>query len=658
MTNVALTPIEIGGVTIKNRIFRPPHQIHLCERGRVTDAFIAYHEARAEGGTGLIILEAAPTHWASAQAPDVLTIWDDEAIDGIARVAERLHQYDTKVFIQLLHSGCNGAPWDASPPWAPSSVTGYMPSGPAIEMTKGMIDEIVESYAAATRRAVAAGLDGVEVHAAHGYLPAQFLAPATNWRTDDYGGSFENRARFMMETMRAVRAAAPQAGFAIGSRTGPDVDEGLNLIADVERLLHMLEAEKLVDFHDLSLGDVCRSDLAAASMMRDAGYEVAYFDNIKSRLEKPVIITGRYRTVEEAGTSIRAGDADMVGMVRAQIADPHIVKKTMEGRVDEVRPCIACNQRCIGGIWIGDVGCAVNPGAGRELLWGDHLLKPAEQRKRVVIVGGGIAGMEAARVAAIRGHDVVLHEAQSDLGGTVRYVSKRAPKMAAFGDITFWMESEIRRLGVAVNTSSYVEMADLEGDNADVFLVATGSTPRMNAFQRHRPGHKVAGIDQSNVLSSIDLLDTPKDRLGKTAVVHDDEGHYEGIAACEYLIEAGLDVVYVTRHNSFAPLMDPPNRSLEGYARLFKTGRLKIRTRAMLDRIDGNSVVVYDPSFDPAPEVYPADTIVLIGYNASVNDLITGLREKGRNVIGIGDALSPRFVEHAIGEGHRAAAKI
>ena len=658
MTNIALTPITIGGVTIKNRIFRPPHQIHLCEMGRVTEAFLAYHEARAEGGTGLIILEAAPTHWASAQAPDVLTIWDDEAIEGIARVVERMRQYDTKLFIQLLHAGCNGAPWDGSPPWAPSSVTGYMPSGPAIEMTKGMIDEVIESYAAATRRAVAAGLHGVEIHAVHGYLPRQFLATATNWRTDEYGGSFENRARFLMEVMRKVRAAAPKDGFAVGTRLGPDIDEGLNDIDDNERIMKMLEAENLVDFHDFSIGDVCRSDLAAASMARDAGYEIPYFNDVNSRVEKPLLVTGRYRTIEEAATSIRAGDADMVGMVRAQIADPQIVKKTIEGRVDEIRPCIACNQRCIGGIWIGDVGCAVNPGAGRELQWGDHLLKPAEERKRVVVIGGGIAGMEAARVAAIRGHDVVLHEAQPDLGGTVRYVAKRAPKMSSFGDITFWLESEIRRLGVEVNTSSYVVPSDLEGDNADVFLVATGSMPRMNGFQRHRPGHVIAGIDQPNVMSSLALLDTPKDRLGKTAVVHDDEGHYEGIAACEYLIEAGLDVVYVTRHNSFAPSMEPANRNLEAYGRMFKTGRLKIRTRAMVDRIEGNSVVVFDPSFDPAPEVYPADTIVLIGYNASLNELITDLREKGRNVIGIGDALSPRYVEHAIGEGHRAAARL
>ena len=658
MDNVALEPIVIAGVKIKNRIFGPPHQMHLCEMGRVTDSFLAYHEARAEGGTGLIILEAAPVHWASAQAPDVLTIWDDEAIEGLARVAERLASYGTKTFIQLLHAGCNAAPWDGSPPWAPSSVAGYMHSGPAIEMSKDMIDEVIASYVDAAKRAVAAGLDGVEVHAAHGYLPRQFMAEATNWRTDKYGGSFENRARFSMEVMRALRANLPKEGFAVGMRTGPDIDEGLCNMEQNERLLHMLEKEELTDFHDLSTGDVFRVDLTVASMAKDAGYELAYFDNVKSRLSKPILVTGRYRTVEEAATTIRAGESDMVGMVRAQIADPQIVKKTIEGREDQIRPCMACNQRCIGGISIGDVGCAVNPGAGRELQLGDHLLKPAESSKRIVIIGGGIAGMEAARVAAIRGHDVVLHEAQPDLGGTVRYVSKRAPKMSSFGDITFWLESEIHRLGVEVNTSSYIERSDLEGDNADVFIIATGSEPRMNGFQRHRPGHVVPGVDQSHVMSSIDLLSMPQFKLGKSAVVHDDEGHYEGIAACEYLIEAGVNVVYVTRHNSFAPLMDASNRSFEAYGRLHKSGRLKIITRAMLDRIEKDNVVVFDPSFDAAPESIPADIVVLVGSNASRNDLIAKMRETGRSVIGIGDALSPRFVEHAIGEGHRAGAQV
>lgn len=658
MKNIALTPITIGGVTIKNRIFRPPHQMHLCAMGRVTDALIAYHEARAEGGTGLIILEAAPVHWASAQAPDVLTIWDDEAIDGLARLAERLESHGAKTFIQLLHAGFNGMPRDGSPPWGPSSFTGYMPSGPALEMTRAMIDEVIECYASAAQRAVQAGLHGVEIHAVHGYLPRQFLAQAMNGRTDDYGGSFENRSRFLMEVMRAVRKAVPAHGFAVGMRLGPDVDEGLSDIGEIEKIVQLLEEEDLVDFHDMSLAATLgREALGAASMARPAGYQLEYLDGINQRTAKPVLVTGRFRTIEEAGAAIRAGDAEMVGMVRAQIADPHIVKKTLEGRTEEIRPCIACNQRCVAGIAIGDVGCAVNPGAGHETQLGDHRIIAAGTRRKIVVVGGGVGGMEAARVAALRGHDVTLHEAQPDLGGTVRIVSKTAPKMGAFGDITYWLESEIRRLGVEVATSSYLDSGDLGASNADAVIVATGSRPRADGFNRFRPGHKAQGVDLPHVMSTIDLLTNPNLKPGAAALVWDDEGHYEAIAACEYLVEAGLDVVYATRHPSFAPLMDYAMRSNEAYARLARTGRFTVRARAMLDSIGSDFVELYDPSVDARPEVIPADIVILVGHNASNNDLLNDAAA-GKLVIGVGDALSPRYVEHAIREGHLAGLRV
>jgi 2,4-dienoyl-CoA reductase-like NADH-dependent reductase (Old Yellow Enzyme family)/thioredoxin reductase len=658
MTNAALTPVKIGGVTIKNRIFRPPHQLHMCAGGRVSDRFIAYHEERAAGGTGLITLEAAPVHWKSGPPPGVLTIWDDEAIEGISRVAERLKRYGTRVFIQLLNAGCNGGPWDGSPPWAPSSVTGYMPSGPAIEMTKWMIDEVIEAYVLGAKRALAAGLDGVEVHAAHGYLPRQFLCLATNWRTDEYGGSLENRARFLMDSMRALRAGLPKEKFAVGVRCSPDIDEGLSDMAETEQVMKWLEAERTVDYFSLSLGDAGRSELCASSMANPAGYELPYFRNVQTRLSTPVLVTGRFRTLDEAAQVIRDGQASMVGMVRAQIADPDLVRKTIEGRVDEVRPCIACNQRCIGGIAIGDIGCAVNPAAGRELELGAHRLERVAKPKRVVVIGGGVAGMEAARVAAVRGHKVVLFEASKDLGGVVRFVSKRAPKMGAFGDITFWQESELRRLDVDVRTNSYIDSEDLADESADVTIIATGSRPRMNGFQRHRPGHVVKGVDLSHVMSSRDLLTMAREKIGATAVVHDDVGHYEAIAAAEYLIEAGATVTYVTRFTSFAPLMEPTARSNEAYERLTRTGRFKIRTRAMLDQIDQTSVILFDPTIDHEPQTIPADIVVLVGYNASETELATALTQRGKRPISIGDALSPRYIEHAIREGYSAALQL
>jgi 2,4-dienoyl-CoA reductase-like NADH-dependent reductase (Old Yellow Enzyme family) len=648
--NIALQPVKLGGVTVPNRIFRPAHQIHMCRDGRVTERFIAYHEARARGGTGLIILEAAPVHTSSAERPDTLTIWDDEAIEGLTRVRERLASYGTRVFIQLWHGGHNAYPADGSPPWSASSSTGFWSGVPSIEMTKGMIDEIVHAYARAAERAAAAGLDGVEIHASHGYLPRQFLAEALNWRTDEYGGPFENRVRFLVEVMRAVRSAVPE-GFAVGPRVGPDVLEGLSDLEENQRVIAILERERLIDFFNTTVGDYVISDLVAAGMHEPSGYQRAFLKDSAQQSSVPMLMTGRFRTIEEAAEVIRNGQAAMIGMVRAQLADPEIVIKTKEGRVDEIRPCIACNQRCVAGIPTGNIGCAVNPAAGHEIDLGAHRLMRVSDPKRVVVIGGGVAGMEAARVAATRGHAVELYEAQADLGGTVRFVSKRAPKMGAFGDITYWQESELRRLGVDIRTNSYVEATDFNRAEVDVFVVATGSYPKMDAAQRHRPGVRVKGADRKHVVSPLDLLMMTRERLGKTAVVLDNVGHYEGIAAAEYLIQEGVSVTYLSRFPTFAPLMEWSQRAAPAYRRLCQTGRFTFRAQALLREILESSVVNFDPTIQIEPENIPADLVVLVGYNSSNNALSFELQATNSNVMTIGDALSARYIESAIRDG-------
>lgn len=656
MTHISLTPITIGGVEIKNRIYRPPHQMHMCEMGRVTDRFIAYHEARAAGGTGLVILEAAPVHPKAASSPKILSIWDDAVIDGLAQLAERMAAHGTKTFIQILQAGIHGFPWDGSPPWGPvAGLQGYMGAGPSIAMTRGMIDEAIEAYVLAAQRMVKAGLHGVEVHAAHGYLPQQFLAAAINRRTDDYGGSFENRARFLMETMRSLRAALP-GNFALGARVGPQLDEGLVDLAENERVMGMLEAEGLVDFFDTSVGDAHRGEWTAASLSRPVGYELPYLDNLAQRTSVPLLVTGRFSTIAQADAVIEEGQGAMVGMFRAQLADPDVVKKTIEGRTAEIRPCIYCNQRCAGGVPYGNVGCAVNPAAGNERQMG--ALAPAAAPRRVTVVGGGIAGMEAARVAAERGHKVTLYEAAPALGGKVTFVAQRAPKMEAFGDIAIWQEAELRRLGVAVRAGTRIGPAAIEASDADVVVIAVGAHPRMDGFQHHRPGHHIAGVDLPHVISSVELLGRAADGLGSSAVVLDDVGHYEAVAAAEYLVDAGLSVTFVTRFSAFAPLMDNMFRSTPPYERMTLTGRFRVRTRAKLDRIDRDSVTLYDPTVDARPEIVPADIVVLVGYALSDTGLADALAGSSKQVITIGDALSPRHVEHAIGEGWAAGAAI
>jgi pyruvate/2-oxoglutarate dehydrogenase complex dihydrolipoamide dehydrogenase (E3) component len=304
----------------------------------------------------------------------------------------------------------------------------------------------------------------------------------------------------------------------------------------------------------------------------------------------------------------------------------------------------------------GNVGCAVNPAAGNEQQMA--ALLPAAAPKRVRVVGGGVAGMEAARVAALRGHKVTLYEASPALGGKVKLVSQRAPKMEAFGDIAVWQEAELRRLGVNIRTGTRIGPAAIEASDADAVVIAVGAHPRLDGFQHHRPGHHVAGVDLPHVISSVELLSRAPERLGNSAVVFDDVGHYEAVAAAEYLVDAGVSVTFVTRLSAFAPMMDAAFRATPPYERMRLTGRFHVRLRAMIDRIDRDSVTLFDPTVDAAPELVPADTVVLVGYALSDTSLSVALADSAKQVITIGDALSPRYVEHAIGEGYAAGASI
>lgn len=655
MYETTLSPIKIGGVEIPNRIFRAAHQTHFCDNdGRVTERFIAYHEARARAGAGLLILEASAVHQNSITWPNILSIFDDAAIEGLKRFRQRIAKYPAKVFIQIWHAGHNTILPDGSPPWSASEVSGHFHAVPAKAMTQSMIDEVVNAYRLAAMRAAVAGLEGIEIHSAHGYLPMQFLSPLTNYRTDNYGGSFENRIRFLKETLRAIRSSVPQ-GFAAGVRLSADFVEGGLTPEDIAQAIESLQADGLVDFINLSCGNYTTSDLAGAAMHLPTGYAVEAYRDVRHRIKVPLIMSGRYRSLDDVDQAIRAGDADMISMVRAQIADPDLVSKTLAGKADEVRPCIACNQLCIAGWATGNMGCAVNVAAGKEETLGEDKFIPAAKPRKILVVGGGVAGMEAARVAAKRGHRVTLCEASKDLGGKVRFVSTRAPKMLTTGDITVWQEGELRRLGVEIRTNTYLEISDIAAIRPDVVVLATGSSPRMDGWQRHRPAHKVKGADKSHVISSTEIFSVPVSRLGSSAVVMDDVGHYEAIAVAEYLITQGLQVTYVTRHLSFAPLMDNTLRSGPAYARLNRSGKFALRIRATLHQIDDKTVTLFDETQDPKPEVLPADTVVLVGYNKSNNELQPLLEKQGLEVRCIGDALSPRYIEGAIRDGYMTA---
>lgn len=646
-----LEPIQIAGATVPNRVVRTAHGTGIGG-GTMSDDLIAYHEARARGGVGLTIIEILGVHPTS---PAPLNMFDPTLDEGYGKLMEAVNPHGMVVFQQIWHAGHNGTPIDGSPPWSASDIPNPLGGSVPIPMTKDMIDEMIAAYAAAAERCEKGGLHGVEIHGAHGYLPQQFLSENFNKRGDEYGGSFENRVRFLTEIMRACQAATSDT-FAVGVRLAPDATAGGVGPEANSAVVRHLQDESLVDFVNVSMGNYHAFPKMIGGMHEPSAYELPTSVPITSVCDVPSIVTGRIRTLEEADQIIRDGDADLVGMTRAHIADPDIVRKTKEGRVDEIRPCIACNQGCVGALLaVGRMGCAVNPGVGFERTLGDDQIGTAEDKKKVLVIGGGPAGMEAARVAALRGHNVTLAEASSELGGMMQFAAK-LPKRHGINDILVWLESEVYRLGVDVRLSTYMEAGDVRDEAPDAVIVATGSSPRMDGIQSTNPGEVIHGMDLPSVMSSVDLLSQGRNRIGKSAVVVDDSGHYEAIGVAEYLAENGASVTFLSTQISFGSKVETALMTEPALERLAQHD-FEFLTRYRLMDVDEEEATIA-PVYDGPSRKVPAETVIVVTANRPNRDLYNELKDDIPAAHIVGDANSPRFVETAIREGHVAAKAI
>ena len=641
-----LSPITIKGLEIKNRVLRTAHGTNLGD-GALSEALVAYHEARARGGVGLTILEASSVH---RTGPMTLHAWDDSIIPRYQRLMDLVNPHGMRVFSQINHMGFyQGPPW--ARPWSASELPLPMTGMTAHAMSVDEIAEVVEAFAQAARRAVEGGLHGVEIHAAHNFLIQQFISPTTNRRDDDYGGPFENRMRFYLEILQAVRGAVGP-DFIVGTRVGPhNFPGGLNVEEHVEIVNRVLQ-EGVIDYLNVSHGSSNNSHKIIGGMHEETGYELPFSEQITRLTDLPTFVTGRFRSLEDADRVVATGTADMVGMTRAHIADPFIVKKTMEGRADEVRPCIGCNQGCLGGLAQGQVGCTVNAAVGFEWTLGEDYLSPVDDPKRILVVGGGPAGMEAARIAALRGHKVVLADAAADLGGTLK-VARLAPKHDSIGDIADWLEAEMDRRGVNVLLDTPVDRAFIEDVKPDAVILATGASPRMDGVQAKRPDLVVEGVDQEHVISTQQLLTGHHNQIGKTALVLDDVGAYEAIGAAEYLVEQGAHVTFVTSQDRFAPRMEAALVNVPALERLNKDGRFSLITRASVEKIGADEAVL--GSLDGwGPRTVPAETVVLVTLNRP-NDALAGeIEEMGIPVHIAGDAGGPEFLPAAFAQGNKA----
>lgn len=349
------TPIRLGPATVKNRVFRSAHGTALGG-GTMSDDLVAYHAARARGGVGLTVLEILSVH---PTTPGPLNVFAPGIDDGYRRLVDAVRPHGMTLFQQLWHAGNQAQPLDGSPPWSASDVPGLALGVAPRAMSHAMIAEIVAAFAAAAARCEAWGLDGVEVHCAHGYLVQQFLAPYSNTRDDEYGGSFENRARFMVEVLTAIRAAV-SPGFAVGARLAPDATEGGVGVAENLRAARLLESLGLIDFVDISLGNYQSFPKMIGGMHEPVGYELATSAPIARGVSVPRLVIGRFRTLEEADQVFRAGDADMVGFTRAHIADPDLVAKSLWARWTGCGRASPAIRAASGNCWCRPIGWAAS----------------------------------------------------------------------------------------------------------------------------------------------------------------------------------------------------------------------------------------------------------------------------------------------------------
>ncbi len=645
-----LAPITLGRIVVPNRVVRAPHLTQFTSRGRVTERFVAYHAARARGGVGLTILESATVDRRICPAP--LDASGDMVIEGWQQVADAVHAHGMCVFAQIYHGGNQVAPTDGSAPWSASSVPGWALGVPAQAMSVAMIGHAVAAFAAAAGRARAAGLDGVEVHGAHGYLIAQFLSPLTNWRTDAYGGSPENRVRFALEVLRAVRAAVG-ADYPVGIRLSGNewLPGGLDS-GDCVDIARAIDASGLVDFIDLSAGVYQSMHKMIGSTYEAHGYELADSVRVARAVATPCVVTGRILDLASANAIIARGDAAMVSMVRATIADANLVRHTVAGT--PVRPCIGCLQGCFGGLFVKDLGCTVNPSVGREGS-SDDAIAPAPVTRRVVVIGGGPAGLEAARVAALRGHVVVLYERADVLGGQLRY-ARLTPGRADMGLIVDWLEHEVRRLGVKIHTGVELDADRLAALGPwDAAIVATGPAPRPGLLQLGRPALVVAqtGPLPLPVVSSWDLLGGKHTLPPGPVVVLDDVGHIEGLAICQWLVDAGHSVLAVSRYTELASQVMPPFATTAGKQHLARSD-FRLYARGFVSALASGAVTV--SSLDGGPDaVLEAVALVNVTFhepNTALEPALGALSAQGHLV---GEARTQRFLTAAIAEGHQAA---
>ena len=642
------SPLQIGKTTVPNRISFSSHLTNLAEHNLPGERHAYYLAERAKGGAGLIITEEQSVHPTDHSYEKLIDAFKPEVVPGYRRICRAVHEYETKIFAQLNHNGAQGDGTNSRLPlWAPSAIPDVMFREVPKEMEVEDIREVVEYFCRAAAHAREGGFDGIELQLGHSSLVRQFLSPLSNQRSDDYGGSLENRMRLAVEVIEAVRKTIGY-DYTLGIRLCADemISGGLTL-DDSKEIARHIEAAGKIDFIDLSVATFYNLYLVGGTMHTPLGYTIPLAAGIKEAVGLPVFCTGRINDPVMAERVLADGQADMIGMVRAQICDPEMANKAKEGRLEEIRFCVADNQGCYARISGNKtIGCIQNPAIGCEKTQGIGSIKPAPVKKKILIVGGGPAGLRAAEIAAQRGHQVTLYERNDKLGGQINIAALGAGR-EEIGSVIRNEENRLKILPVEIILSKEATAGLILERNPDTVIIATGSVPKECP---------VPGADGQSIFNVWQALAGEVD-LGEKVLFVDYDGHHQATATAESLADRGKEVHMLTSSLFIGQDLGPIQDMNLTRQRLLQKGVTFTIDFAVME-IKGLEVNGFNVYTNEWRTITGHDSIVLAMGNRVEDSLYKALKGKVRELYRIGDCVAPRKIDMAILEGDKVGRMI
>jgi mycofactocin system FadH/OYE family oxidoreductase 2 len=641
------TPLQLGPVTVRNRIVFSAHLTNYARDGLPTEQHAAYYAARAAGGAGLIITEEHSTHPTDWPYEKLIHGFRREAIPGYRRITEAVHRHRVPIFAQINHNGGQASSmYSRLPVWAPSPVADPLFREVPKAVDHAEIAEIVASYARVAEHCAEGGFDGIELQCSHSSIVRGFLSPATNTRDDHYGGSLADRARILLEIVASVRSAVGP-DLALGVRLcGDELIEGGTTIDDAVEVARMVEASGHVDYINTSIGVATASlFMIEASMHIPPGYSMYIPSALRKAVDLPVVGVGRFKDPLQAERALAEGHCDLVGVVRGQIADADFVAKARAGFTDDTRLCLSCNQECVGRMGLNRwLGCIENPRTGRESE-GVGEARPVTVGRRVLVVGAGPAGLQTAIAAARNGHHVTVLERAGAAGGQVRLAAS-VPNRAEFGDLVRNQLHECGRLGVDIEYGVDATADEVVRRRPDSVVVATGAVA---ARPWWAPG------DADWIVDVRDVLDGSAHPTGSVLVL-DELGFHHATSTAEVLADRGCDVEVVSPGmvvgQDLGITLDLENWWIRAEAK-----GIVQSTELVPMGVDGHVLnLQHHPT--GAMVTREPDWIVLAVPADPADALYFELAARGLEVQRVGDAVAPRRAHAAVIDGERVGAAI